>query len=74
MTARRVVDLERDAGPRAGGVAHLDLVDQRPLRGIGELERGAPGLEDGDLRVARTRERRLLGQPEGVAVEATAAS
>ena len=64
-----VRDLECEADPRRGRVAHLDAVDHRPLGRVRELERRAAGVEDHHARVPLGLERRLLGEPEGVAVE-----
>ena len=44
----RVVDLERDADVTGHTPPDFHLVDERGMRGIGQLERGAAGLEDHD--------------------------
>jgi hypothetical protein len=49
--------------------AHLDVVDHPVLGRVGELQRRPPGLEDDDALAPAALERRLLGEPEHVAVE-----
>ena len=47
-----VSDLEGDAHPRRDLATDLDLIDVALLGRVRELERGAPGVEDRDLRLA----------------------
>ena len=65
----RVVHLESDADVPGDAPPDLQLVDVGGVVRIGQLERGAPGLQDRDPPVRR-RVRGPLAQPEHVAVEA----
>ena len=64
----RVVHLEREADVAGDTAADLDLVDERGVLGLEQLERRAAGLEDGDAAAAG--EGGHLLQPEHVAIEA----
>ena len=64
-----VGDLEGDAESGRDSAPHFDLVDHGHLSGVGELERGATDVEDGDAFAGLTVDDELLGRAEDVAVE-----